>query len=113
MTYPAHPEPLALSDIPALIVLVAPILAIYVWGFVRQRRARDAVRAALERDGFSIVRMESRQVRLGPLFWSTRRGHAVYRLVVRDSTGRDRAGWARWGRTWILAPDILELHWDE
>lgn len=93
--------------------IVTGIIALYVWGLLRLRRARAAIRAELTRSGYDIVDMKHRLVRLGPLFWTTTRSQIVYRIVVRDAAGRRRAGWTRWGRTWLLKPDTLELRWDD
>jgi len=93
--------------------IVTMIFALYAWGLVRLRRARAAIRAELARSGYDIVDMQHRIVRLGPLFWTTTRSQVVYRIVVRDAAGRRRAGWTRWGRTWLLKPDTLELRWDD
>lgn len=93
--------------------IVTMIFALYAWGLVRLRRARAAIRAELARSGYDIVEMQHRIVRLGPLFWTTTRSQVVYRIVVRDAAGRRRAGWTRWGRTWLMKPDTLELRWDD
>ena len=100
-------------DAVAIAVLTAPVMALVAWGLVRIRRARAAIRAAVERQGLEMVGLEHRLFRLGPLFSTTTRSQIVYRLVVRESTGRQRTGWARWGRSWLGTPDVLELRWDE
>jgi hypothetical protein len=111
--HPARPTPITSSDFATLIVVAAPILAIMAWGLARVRRAHREVRAALDHGGYAVVGMEQRLFRLGPLFWTTTRGQIVYRLIVRDEGGRQRTGWARWGRTWLTKPDTLELRWDD
>jgi hypothetical protein len=111
--HPAKPTPLAPADLTGLIVVVAPILVLVAWGLARVRRAHREVRAALDDGGYAVVRMEQRLFRLGPLFWTTARGQIVYRVIVCDNGGRQRSGWARWGRTWLTRPDTLELRWDD
>jgi hypothetical protein len=111
--HPATPTPFAPADFAVLIVVVAPILTLVAWGLARMRRAHTAVRAALDHDGYAVVRLERRFFRLGPLFSTTTRGQIVYRVIVRDDGGRQRTGWARWGRTWLPKPDTLELQWDD
>jgi hypothetical protein len=111
--HPATPTALAPADLTGLIVVIAPILALVAWGLARVRRARTAVRAALDHGGYAVVRLEQRLFRSGPLFWTTTRSQIVYRVIVRDDRGRQRTGWARWGRTWLTKPDTLELRWDD
>lgn len=111
--HPATPHPLTTTDTIVLMVVLTPILLLLVWGVVRLRRGRAAVRAALVRDRYDIVRMQFRWFSHGPFSWTTMRAEAVYRLRVRDQAGRERTGWARWGRRGPFAPDTLELRWDE
>ena len=74
---------------------------------------RSAIRASLAQAGYEIVKMQYRLLRQGPLFWTTTRSQIVYRLIVRDAAGRQRTGWARWGRAWLFKAITLELRWDE
>ena len=62
--------------------------------------------------GTEVVRIQRRVVRQGPLFWTTSRSQSVYHVVARDASGRERAVWARWGRSWLFAPDLIELRWE-
>jgi hypothetical protein len=94
-------------------VICSPIAALYAWGFIRVRRARADIRRAIRAEGMELLTMRQRWFRLGPLFWTTTRGQVVYRLTVRDSSGRSRTGWARWGRTWLPRADTLEIRWDD
>lgn len=111
---PAHLQPFTPSDWFVLGILLSPIVALCVWGALRLRRARAAVREAIRAGGDELVQMKQRWLRQGPFFWTTTRSQVVYRVVVRDSAGRQRTGWARWGRTWFLEPDTrLEFRWDE
>lgn len=112
----AHPQPLTVADLFALAAIIAPIVVLLVWtGLARSRRARTEVRRALENSGYHIVRLDYRWLRQGPLFWSSNQHtHLVYRVVVHDAEGRERMGWARWGRTWLFnPPDKLEFRWDQ
>jgi len=112
--HPAAGGPFTLTDGEVLAIVILPILAlVIVSALVRLRRANAAVRAALERDGYRVLRMHRRILRQGPLFWTTTRSQIVYRVLVRDAAGRQRELWARWGRTWLPKPDRLELRWDE
>lgn len=111
--HPAHPQPLTVYDWLLLALICSPIAALYVWGIFRGRRARAEIRATLRADGFDLVALNRRMFRLGPLYRTTTRSQMVYRVIVRDAAGRQRTGWARWGRTWLPRPDVLEFRWDE
>lgn len=94
------------------ICMALVIASIVVLGVVRLVRSRSTVRQALEREGYTVTRMERRVIRQGPFLWTTTNSQVVYRVLVRDRTGHDRTVWARWGRTWLPRPDQLELRWE-
>ena|SRR5438094_1178848 len=94
-------------------ILLLFIIANLLWGIRRWRRSSVEVRSALERAGYDVVHMERRIFREGPFSWTTTRSQCVFRFIVHESTGRERTGWARWGRKWLPDPDQLELKWDE
>jgi hypothetical protein len=100
-----------MPDLVILAVVLAPVAALCAWGFVRAGRARRAIREALARDGCGGVTLRQRLLPGGPFGWPSR-GQIVYRFIARDRDGRERRGWARWGRRWVLEPDSLELRWD-
>ena len=95
-----------------LLVIVTPIAALVLWGIVRLGQARTAIRASLEAEGLESLQVR-RSFRHGPFAGTTSRGHAVYRVAARDKSGRERRGWARWGRAWLTNPDVLEMRWEE
>lgn len=93
------------------VVVGVPLLAL---SLIRIRRAGDRVRASLQKAGYDIVQIRYRFLRWGPYAWTTnQRSQIVYRVVVRDQGGRERQGWARWGRPWFWMDDKLELKWDD
>lgn len=98
---------------PLAVIVVILIAACVLWGLVRLRAGRAAIRTALERDGYSIVTMHRSLFRQGPLFWSTTPSQIVYRVQVRESSGRQRTVWARWGRSWLPKPDAVDFKWEE
>ena len=104
---------MSITDSLRLGIVATPIAVILAWGVVRLRRGRAAVLAAIEREGYEVVRIERRVLRQGPLFWTTTRSQSVYRVVARDVSGREHMGWARWGRTWLFTRDSLELRWEK
>jgi hypothetical protein len=113
MTHPAHPAPFTISDWVLLAIICSPIAALYAVGIARMRHARSAVQLALRKSGFEIVRLKQRFLRQGPFFFHGYRSDIVYRVTARDAQGRERAGWARWGRIWVFGRDSLEVRWDE
>jgi hypothetical protein len=95
------------------IAVMSGIGSLVAWGVIRLRKARASIRASLARDGCSIRRMERRIIRQGPFGPTTTRSQVVYRVLVRDRTGRNRTVWARWGRSWLPESDQLEVRWEE
>jgi hypothetical protein len=96
---------LAVAWLAAIIMFVVGVL-------VRLRRSRGIVRAALERAGYDVLEMNYRYLRFGPFFslWNTSRAQDVYRVLVRHRvSGSEETVWARWGRSWITAPQKLEF----
>lgn len=92
----------------------ASMIAIAVWSLGQFRRARREIRHAIEQAGSTPIQMRYRHLRLGPFsLWDTSRSQHVYRIVVREATGRERIVWARWGRRWFWNQDTLELKWEE
>jgi len=88
--------------------------ALFIWSLGQFRRARREIRDAIEQGGSTPIQMRYRHLRLGPFsLWDTSRSQHVYRVVVREATGRERIVWARWGRRWYWNQDTLELKWEE
>jgi hypothetical protein len=93
------------------VVLGVPLVAI---SLIRVRRAGEYVRASLQQAGYEVVQLQYRFLRWGPYAWTTnQRSQTVYRVVVREHGGRERHGWARWGRPWFWLDDKLEFRWDD
>lgn len=90
------------------------IVGMSVWGFLQFGRARTAIRAGLQSQGYAVIRMNYRWLRLGPYsLWNTSRSQLVYRVLAEERTGKQRRVWARWGRPWSAKSDTLELKWEE
>lgn len=95
-------------------VWVLFVIGLQIWGEQQRRKARREVRTEIERSGCKVIEMKSRFFKLGPFsVWNNSRTQCVYRAVVRESTGRERVVWARWGRQWFWNPNTLELKWDD
>jgi hypothetical protein len=89
------------------------IIAIAAWGVVRLRRGRAAIQAAMELEGYEVLRMERRIMRQGPFWLTTTPSQIVFRVLVLEPNGRQRTVWARWGRRWLPEADTLELQGDQ
>jgi hypothetical protein len=93
------------------VIVGLPVVAI---SLIRIRRAGEHVRASLQQAGYNVVRLQYRFLKWGPYSWTTNQGsQVVYRVLARGLDGRERRGWARWGRPWFWMADRLELHWDD
>ena len=92
----------------------ALMIALLIWSLGQFRRARREIRHAIEQAGCTPIEMRYRHLQLGPFsLWDTSRSQHVYRVVVREATGRERIVWARWGRRWYWTQDSLELKWED
>lgn len=96
-----------------LAVLLAAIAVFLLAVHARMRRARAAVHRALADAGYEVLRLRYRALSFGSGFGLPGHGQFTYRLVARDCTGKERRGWARWGRVWLPDPDRLQLRWDD
>ena len=63
--------------------------------------------------GVMIVSAQKRYLRTGPFFLDHWRGQFVFRIVVKDQTGMERAGWLRVGGclAGVLSPKTKVI-WD-
>jgi hypothetical protein len=92
-------------------------LLIIIFAFVRlyQRRSQSAamVNAWMEERGYTILRAERRSMRRGPYGWLASENQLVYYLVVEDTNGQQRTGWARCGG-WLrgMRPDQIDVTWE-
>lgn len=90
------------------------VAAVLVWGLDQRSRARREIREEIERSGGKVLKISYRYFRLGPYsHWNTSRTQHVYRMVVREATGRECIVWARFGRRWYWDPDTLEVKWQD
>lgn len=90
------------------------VLGLQVWGLQLRRRTRREVGTEIEGHGCKVLEMKSRWFKLGPFSMrNSSRTQSVYRVVVRENTGRERVVWARSGRRWFWNPNTLELKWEE
>ena len=104
---------MTLSTVRLIVFVALLVSAILVWGFRRIHRGRVTVREALEQAGYQVLQIQRRIVRQGPFWRTTANSQVVFRVLVRETTGRQRTVWARWGRTWLPEANKLELRWEE
>jgi len=63
--------------------------------------------------GMQIVSAQRRYFRTGPFFMNQARGQFVYRIVVRDHSGTERAGWLKVGGLFVgVLSDESMVIWD-
>jgi uncharacterized protein (DUF58 family) len=89
-------------------------IGLMVWSWQQRKRAKKEIRSQIERSGCKAVKMNYRFFRAGPFsLMNSSRSQHVYRVVVREATGRERIVWAQWGRRWFWNPITLELKWQD
>ena len=114
MGHAVHPAPLTSRDVVLLAALLLTVIALFLSAsYARARRARAAVGRALGDAGYEVVQLNYRWFSFGSGLGLPGRGQLTYRFIARDMNARERTGWARWGRVWVLDPDRLELRWDD
>ena len=103
-----HFEP---NGILIAIVMVMLVIANIVWFY---SRSRSVLEQWAEENGFELLETDQRHLFRGPFFWTTTKGQSVYRVVVRDSSGRVRRGWVRCGSFWfgLMSSKAMEK-WDD
>jgi hypothetical protein len=104
---------MTLSTVLVIVFVGLVVGAILVWGLRRIHHARAAVRGALEQAGYQVVRMQRRTLRQGPFWKTTTNSQVVFRVLVRETAGRQRTVWVRWGRRWLPEPDEIEMLWED
>jgi len=62
---------------------------------------------------YEIIEKKQPLVNLGPFRWENPHGRTFYRVVVRDSEGREHGGWVCCGIEWLgLLASRVEVRWD-
>ena len=100
-------------EVIAIIVPFVLFVAVLVWWQQWQHSKADTIlqRWALA-SGVELVSAQKRYLRTGP-FLLYSRGQFVFRIVVRDQVGTQRAGWIRVG-SWLagVLSEKTEVIWD-
>ena len=92
-------------------LFVAVAIAVFAW---RLSRSRSILDQWAEDNGYRIVHRERRLLFRGPFWWRTAEGQEVFRVIVQDDEGRERAGYVRCGGWFLgLFSDAATVKWDD
>ena len=92
------------------ILIIAVAVPLWVWYF---NRSRELVSEWASYNRLTLVSVERKLFWLGPFWWRTGKGQAVFRVTVRDEAGRRRSGYVRVGGFWSgLLCDQVTVVWD-
>ena len=89
--------------------LIAAI-ALTIWHGARAQSMLENWAAV---EGYRIVSCERRTFRRGPFFFTSGKGHEVYRITVEDQSGQIKSGYIRCGGFLFgLLSDRVDVRWD-
>ena len=93
------------------VYLPLALIVVFVWWL--HSRADEILKRWAQAAGLELVSAQKRYLRTGPFFLDQARGQFVYRIVVRDRAGMERAGWLRVGgwNTSVLSEET-KVMWD-
>ena len=75
-------------------------------------RSRFLLKKWAEANGYELVKMDMNWFGIAPFVFISRR-QEVYRIRVRDHSGRERSGWAKCGGFWLgFVVDKVEVAWN-
>jgi hypothetical protein len=97
-------------EIISVLLLFALVVTLLVWW--QHSRADEILRRWAQAAGVELVSAQKRYLRTGP-FLLYSRGQFVFRIIVRDQAGTQRAGWLRAGG-WLagVLSDKTKVIWD-
>ena len=92
--------------------MVALITVAIVAHFSRGRRVLERW---ADRNFYTLVSAEHRFWMKGPFFFRSNNGNAVYYIVVQNTTGGTKRGFARCGSFWwgMWLSDEVTVEWDD
>jgi hypothetical protein len=95
------------------IFVIAIVVVIIASAVLRSNRSTSILDQWALENGFEVVSASQAQVFRGPFTLTASRDQTVYRITVRDQSGRTMTGWARCG-SWMLglASNNVEVVWD-
>ena len=92
-----------------LLVCIGAIALLYAWSSIRLKSVIDRW---ARRNGYEIIKAARRDLLTGP--YSGAYYQLVYRVTVREPSGRVRHGWVHCGWWWSgLWSSACEVEWDE
>lgn len=93
-----------------LLVIVAVGLSL-IW---RSQRSESIIHTWARENGYEVISAERQFLWRGPFWLRSDKNQTVYRITVRDASGRTRRGWARCGG-WVfgLMSDTVTVEWDD
>ena len=97
------------------LLFVASSIALAIWSVVRgETRATQMLDDWLRDNDFQLLGKSTPWVKDNPFFMSSNRSQKVFKVTVRDKTGRVRVGWLRCGHALGgVAVSQVEVKWDE
>lgn len=99
-----------LKSVVGAIFAIACFVAV-IWASKKQRKEMLARWASENR--LDIVEVEERYYRTGPFkWWTMSRSQILYRVIVRDSDGKELLAWVRCG-AWFIGGKQIEVRWTE
>ena len=104
------PIPMRLLQTVFIVLLLgAMVYLAWVW---RRKRSEDIISRWAKENGYEVI---SAKLRLwpGPFLFRRTEGQTVFRVHVRDGSGRERHGWLRCGG-WVfgLLSNEAKVDWD-
>ena len=74
-------------------------------------RSRSLMEKWAKANGYKLMKMKLNWFKISPFLTSTHQ--EVFRIRVRDHSGRERTGWAKCGGFFLgLLVDTVEVEWD-
>ena len=93
-----------------LSVFLGVSLCLILW---QARRSSKMISGWAAEHGYTVIEKKQPLVNLGPFRWENPHGRTFYRVVVRDSEGREHGGWVCCGAEWLgLFSNRVEVRWD-
>jgi hypothetical protein len=100
----------------SVIVIAAGVTMCVGWIWLNVSRAKAILRSWAAEAGFQVLNFQMKYIDTGPFkWWTNGRGQVVYRVRVRDDSGKERSGWVRCGAHFggVIFSKESEVRWDE
>jgi hypothetical protein len=94
------------------VVLFAGLLALVLHRMRHARMPDDVFQDWIEREGHRVISRQFRALLRGPFTWTTRKGQAVFHVILEDELSKQRTAWVRCTMQIDGAPvDAVEVVW--